>query len=223
MLYHCVFRKVMHQILSLSTLFYVAFCTFIVILALHAGNFKGASRTYFMLLNIIPTVGIITGVIFLILLWINTLWYVSIVVMLLGFALPFVLSRPLITFFGGGIMSPASMLLAPICAVMMFVFMPVKGATESVFAGKNYHKDESYKYEYRTGSSGNYSYNYDVVGEDENGNEVTGNVEIHSNAGEGTISDGNGDEKHVDVHWVDYGKMEALDENGEKYELEVAQ
>lgn len=42
----------------------------------------------------------------------------------------------------------------------------------------NYHIDTTYQYENRTSTSGNYKYNYDVLGFDSKGNEVNGNISI---------------------------------------------
>ena len=79
---------------------------------------------------------------------------------------------------------------------------------------KNGYKEggADYKYEYRTGTSGEYEYNYDVIGEDEEGEEVSGNVDTQGSYGK---------EREVETEWVDYGVMEATDEDGNVYRLEV--
>jgi hypothetical protein len=82
-----------------------------------------------------------------------------------------------------------------------------------------YHEDESFKYEYRTGTTGNYLYNYDVEGSDESGNNVSGNIDIQGKYGSGTIEDEFGVEKDVDVEWTGYGTLEATDFDGNTYEL----
>lgn len=84
-----------------------------------------------------------------------------------------------------------------------------------------YHVDEEHKYEYRTGTSGDYEYNYDVVGHDGNGDDVSGNVTMNGKYGNGTITTPDGDEVDVDAEWIDYGKLRATDENGNEYELEA--
>lgn len=78
----------------------------------------------------------------------------------------------------------------------------------------NVHVDDQYKYEHRTGTSGNYEYNYDVSGDG-----VEGNVDVQGKYGSGTITDEDGNEKEVEVEWVDYGVMEATDEDGNTYTL----
>lgn len=85
----------------------------------------------------------------------------------------------------------------------------------------SYHTDPSYKYEYRTGSSGDYEYNYDISGSDENGNSVYGNIDIQGKYGTGYIEDEDGNEKSIDVEWVDYGVLEGTDEDGNSFEFEV--
>ena len=99
--------------------------------------------------------------------------------------------------------------------------IPQTNYNNSTYDNSNstYHKDEKYKYEHRTGTTGNYEYNYDVDGSDENGNNVTGNIDIQGKYGSGTIEDENGNEKDVDVEWTGYGTMEATDGDGNTYEL----
>jgi hypothetical protein len=88
---------------------------------------------------------------------------------------------------------------------------------------KTYHVDNNYKYEYRTGISGDYEYNYDVNGFDQQGNEVSGNVNVEGKYGAGIITMENGDEVEVTVEWIDYGKLKATDNEANEYELEVDQ
>ncbi len=85
----------------------------------------------------------------------------------------------------------------------------------------SFHRNETYEYEYRTGYSGDYEYNYDIVGFDENGNEVTGNINISGKNGAGKIKDKNGNELNIHVEWYDHGKLKGEDENGTIYELTV--
>jgi hypothetical protein len=92
----------------------------------------------------------------------------------------------------------------------------------STYQNSNYTNSQSgtgYKYEYRTGNSGNYEYNYDISGSDENGNSVNGNIDIQGKYGSGYIQDENGNEKQVEVEWVDYGVLEGTDEDGNTYEF----
>lgn len=82
------------------------------------------------------------------------------------------------------------------------------------------HYDDSYKYNYRTGYSGNYDYNYDVSGYGDNGY-IYGNIDTSGKYGEGYVYDEDGNEVYVETEWIDYGVLEATDEYGNTYELEV--
>lgn len=86
---------------------------------------------------------------------------------------------------------------------------------------KTYHKDIQYHYEYRTGTSGNYEYNYDINGLDQNGDSVSGVINVKGKYGAGIIT--NSDKKTIDiqVEWVDYGKLKGTDSDGNKYQLEA--
>src|SRR3989344_3954420 len=83
------------------------------------------------------------------------------------------------------------------------------------------HYDSSYRYNYRTGYSGNYDYNYDIEGYSDNGDYFYGNVDTSDKYGEGYVYDDFGNEIYVETEWVDYGVMEATDEDGNVYEFEV--
>ena len=86
---------------------------------------------------------------------------------------------------------------------------------------KTVHTDTNYKYEHRTGTSGDYGYNYDVSGYDNNGGEVTGNVSMEDKYGRGTITNSEGEEVEVDVEWIGKGELKATDSDGNEYELTV--
>ena len=100
-------------------------------------------------------------------------------------------------------------------------FVPANAEDLTVEELKTVHTDTNYKYEYRTGTSGDYGYNYDVSGYDGNGEGVTGNVSMENKFGTGTITNAEGDEIVVDVEWVDYGELKATDQDGNEYELTV--
>ncbi|PIQ16752.1 MAG: hypothetical protein COW67_01190, partial [Flavobacteriales bacterium CG18_big_fil_WC_8_21_14_2_50_32_9] len=94
-----------------------------------------------------------------------------------------------------------------------FVFKPLKTSKKVT--------ESTYKYEYRTQNSSGYEYNYDVSGSDSEGNYVYGNITIVDNQGSGYIYDENDNEIYIDVKWIDYGVLQAFDENGEVYDLRV--
>lgn len=54
----------------------------------------------------------------------------------------------------------------------------IQNAVATIEDTSNYHTDTTYQYENRTGTSGNYKYNYDVIGFDSNGNDITGYIAI---------------------------------------------
>ena len=85
----------------------------------------------------------------------------------------------------------------------------------------SFHRNNNYKYEYRIGKSGNYQYNYDIEGYDNEGNYITGNVDMDGKYGSGTIYDEDGNEKSIEVEWYDYGQMQGTDEDGNNYEFEA--
>jgi hypothetical protein len=83
--------------------------------------------------------------------------------------------------------------------------------------------DTAFEYESRTGTSGNYTYTYDIFGTDENGNEVSGTITIKGKYGTGTLLNSNENEIEVEAEWIDYGKLKATDDEGNKYQLEVSE
>jgi hypothetical protein len=86
---------------------------------------------------------------------------------------------------------------------------------------KTYHKDLKYDYEYRTGTSGNYEYNYVVEGLDQEGDSVSGLINIKGKHGAGTIINTNKETIDIQVEWVDYGKLKGTDNDGNEYTLEA--
>lgn len=92
---------------------------------------------------------------------------------------------------------------------------------KDVSSDRTYHTNSEYKYEYRTGQSGNYTYNYDIEGYSYDGDYVYGNIDITDKYGDGYIYDEWGNEKYIEVEWVDYGVLEGYDEDGNYYELEA--
>ena len=84
-----------------------------------------------------------------------------------------------------------------------------------------YHEDTTKEYEYRTGTSGDYTYNYNAYGFDDDGNEVTGNIAVDGKYGNGILTKANGDEIDINVEWIGKGKLLATDEEGNEYELYV--
>jgi hypothetical protein len=84
-----------------------------------------------------------------------------------------------------------------------------------------FHKDTTKEYEYRTGTSGNYTYNYNAYGFDSQGNEVTGSISVDGKYGNGILIKVNGEETDINVEWIGYGKLKATDNEGNEFELFV--
>lgn len=97
----------------------------------------------------------------------------------------------------------------------------IQNAVSTIEDTSNYHIDTTYQYENRTGTSGNYKYNYNVIGFDSKGNEVTGNISIEGKEGIGYLFDTNQNKIKVIVEWTGHGKLKAIDNHNNQYELEV--
>ncbi len=85
----------------------------------------------------------------------------------------------------------------------------------------SYSNNSGYKYNSRSGYSGNYGYNYDVEGYSDSGDYFYGEIDTQGKYGEGYVYDDYGNEVYVETEWVDYGVLEATDEYGNTYEFEV--
>lgn len=86
---------------------------------------------------------------------------------------------------------------------------------------KTFHKDKEFQYEYRTGTSGHYEYNYLVHGNDQNGNQVEGEINIQGKYGAGVISNKEGDDIEINAEWIRPKKLKATDKEGNEYDLEA--
>jgi hypothetical protein len=85
---------------------------------------------------------------------------------------------------------------------------------------KTYHVNKTYHYEYRTGNSGNYEYNYDVKGINATGDSVFGNINVQGKYGAGILNDTVA-EIEINTEWIAYGKLKATDKQGNEYNLIV--
>ncbi|WP_343695040.1 hypothetical protein [Flavobacterium sp.] len=86
---------------------------------------------------------------------------------------------------------------------------------------KTYHVNKTYHYEYRTGNSGNYEYNYDVKGINIQGDSVFGNINVSGKYGAGILTSDTVAEIEINTEWVAYGKLKATDKKGNEYNLIV--
>lgn len=99
--------------------------------------------------------------------------------------------------------------------VVTYAPMPVTQDEVATF-----HTDSNYQYRFRTGESGSYKYNYNVVGIDDGGNPIKGNVSMQGKNGAGIIIL-NENEIKVTLEWVGYGKLKAHDEHGSTWDMKV--
>ena len=86
---------------------------------------------------------------------------------------------------------------------------------------KTYHVNDTYQYQYRTGNSGQYEYNYDVKGIDIDGDSVFGNINVQGKYGAGILRNDTIPDIEINTEWVAYGKLNATDLQGNKYQLIV--
>lgn len=80
---------------------------------------------------------------------------------------------------------------------------------------------DEYLYNYRYGIESPYGYNYNISGLDENGERVSGNIDIEGKYGSGTIEKADGEEVDVDIEWNGYGELLAEDADGNSYYMSV--
>jgi hypothetical protein len=98
--------------------------------------------------------------------------------------------------------------------------LPIKENIE-VSESETVYTDSTCKYEYRNGHAGHYQYNYDVSGEDSQGNQITGNVSMQDKYGIGVIIVADRKELEIEAEWVGNGLLQVTDAQGNEYELKV--
>lgn len=86
---------------------------------------------------------------------------------------------------------------------------------------KTYHVNTKYKYEYRTGNSGYYEYNYDVKGINVKGDSVFGNINVEGKYGAGILLFDTIQDLEIKTEWTARGKLKATDTKGNEYQLIV--
>ena len=100
------------------------------------------------------------------------------------------------------------------------VIQPDDRKTITTEEAKTYHNDAYRQYEYRTGKPGHYEYNYDVSGYNALGDSISGNINIQGKYGAGILITTDG-EIEITAEWIDYGKLKAVDKDGNEYHLQV--
>jgi len=101
------------------------------------------------------------------------------------------------------------------------VITPDDRKTITAEEAKTYHVNDTYQYKYRTGNSGQYEYNYDVKGIDIDGDSVFGNINVQGKYGAGILLNDTIPDIEINTEWVAYGKLNATDLQGNKYQLIV--
>ncbi|WP_240345171.1 hypothetical protein [Flavobacterium sp. CLA17] len=86
---------------------------------------------------------------------------------------------------------------------------------------KTYHVDTDYQYEYRTGKSGHYEYNYDVKGINAKGASVFGNINVEGKSGAGILRFDTIPYIEIKTEWIGQGKLKAIDNKANEYFLIV--
>jgi len=86
---------------------------------------------------------------------------------------------------------------------------------------KTYHVDKNSLYEYRTGNSGHYEYNYDVKGVNIKGDSVFGNINVEGKYGAGILMRDSIADIEINTEWISYGKLKGTDKKGNEYQLMV--
>lgn len=86
---------------------------------------------------------------------------------------------------------------------------------------KTYHVDTEYQYEYRTGKSGHYEYNYDVKGINSRGDSVFGNINVQGKNGAGILRFDTIPDIEIKTEWTGQGKLKATDNQANEYFLIV--
>lgn len=100
------------------------------------------------------------------------------------------------------------------------VIQPDDRKTITTEEAKTYHNDIHRQYEYRTGKPGHYEYNYDVSGYNAIGDSISGNINIQGKYGAGILITTDG-EIEITAEWIDYGRLKAVDKDGNEYHLQV--
>jgi hypothetical protein len=100
------------------------------------------------------------------------------------------------------------------------VIQPDDRKTITTEEAKTYHNDTHRQYEYRTGKPGHYEYNYDVSGYNAIGDSISGNINIQGKYGAGILITNDG-EIEITAEWIDYGRLKAVDKDGNEYHLQV--
>jgi hypothetical protein len=101
------------------------------------------------------------------------------------------------------------------------VIIPDDRKTITPEEAKTFHFDKTCQYEYRTGDSQHYEYNYDVKGTDVRGDSVFGNINVEGKYGAGILINDSLGDIEINTEWIAYGKLKAIDKKRNEYHLIV--
>lgn len=106
-----------------SIIFYCLFGNFVYYQQLHVRDFKGASQTFLLVLNISTFTGMLSGFAFLIYYGWTVVWWAPIVIFILGIfaTIAGVLLEKVVGAFS---LSMAGFIGWPVCAAFMFYYVP---------------------------------------------------------------------------------------------------
>lgn len=107
-----------------SIAFYCVFSIFVFYQQLHVKNFRGASQSFALALNISAFAGMLTGLAYLLYYGWSVVWWAPIAVFLIGFVASSVLGFLVERVVGAFALSLGGFIGWPVCAYFMFSYVP---------------------------------------------------------------------------------------------------
>lgn len=107
----------------LSVVFYCLFVIFLRNQQLHVKRFQGASAFFDLALNVSASVGMLTGLVYLLYYGWSVVWWAPIVIFIIGL-ITSLISLPVQRGVGWGTLSLSGFLGLPVCAYFMFSYIP---------------------------------------------------------------------------------------------------
>ena len=107
-----------------SIAFYCVFGIFVFYQQLHVKHFQGASQSFALALNISAFAGLLTGLVYLLYYGWSIVWWVPIVIFVIGLVASSVLGFLIERIVGSLALSVGGFIGWPICAYFMFSYVP---------------------------------------------------------------------------------------------------
>jgi len=196
-----------------TVLLILASLLFIVTFGIHATIMAGdpLERPAYTSHPIFGNIPAITAFILPVIAWSMVLdlhWvWIFILNLFFGFLFSRWLTKGFIVRFASGKGLGNDMLVAFIAGLIAFTIGTIIYLNRDKSEDSTYRQNSKFKYEHRTGTTGSYTYNYDVSGTDEDGNSVSGNIDMQGKYSNGTITDDDGNEIEVNAEWVGSGQL----------------